>query len=146
MKVDVKIDSTCEQPHVVIYTAEMDEEVRQVLAKLGRGGPQVITGSRGELVEILSPDSILRVYSSAGKVYAQTEKGEYLLKLRLYEAEARLPQDRFVRISNSEIVNLRRVTGFDVNLSGTIGVQLANGEQTYVSRRYVPRIKAILGI
>ena len=35
---------------------------------------------------------------------------------------------------------------FDTSLSGTICVRLKNGGASYVSRRYVPAIKQILGI
>jgi len=51
-----------------------------------------------------------------------------------------------VRISNSEIINLRKVKAFDLSLAGTIQVSLLNGTVTYVSRRYVPKIKQVLGI
>ncbi|MEG0366555.1 MAG: LytTR family DNA-binding domain-containing protein, partial [Coprobacillus sp.] len=70
----------------------------------------------------------------------------YLLKLRLYELEQRLSQSKFVRISHSEIINLNEVINFDLSFTGTIQVKLSNNNMTYVSRRYVSRIKKILGI
>ncbi len=75
-----------------------------------------------------------------------TAKGEYLLRMRLYEAEERLDQTRFVRISNSEIINLKMAKRFDLSFSGTICVNLAGGQTAYVSRRYVAKIKRLLGI
>ena len=48
---------------------------------------------------------------------------------------------RFVRISNSEIVNARMITGMDFSLTGTIRMQLRGGIETYASRRYVPKIR-----
>ena len=72
--------------------------------------------------------------------------GEYTLRLRLYEAEERLKPLRFVRISNSEIINLKKVRSFDLSFTGTICVILADGSKTYVSRRYVSKIKEVLGI
>ena len=77
---------------------------------------------------------------------AVAEKGEYLLRMRLYEAQARLAGRRFVRISHSELVNLDWAESFDTGLSGTICVRLKSGTASYVSRRYVPAIKQILGI
>ena len=65
---------------------------------------------------------------------------------RLYEIEERLNPHQFVRISNSEIINLKRVDNFDLSFTGTICVKLSNGTTTYVSRRYVAKIKKILGI
>ena len=51
-----------------------------------------------------------------------------------------------MRISNSEIVNLKKVRGFDLSFAGTICVSLSDGSVTYVSRRYVSKIKQVLGI
>ena len=89
---------------------------------------------------------MIRVYASSGKVFAVTDKGEYTVRFRLYEIEERLNPNQFVRISNSEIINLKKVNNFDLNFTGTICVELTNGTATYVSRRYVSKIKKILGI
>ena len=51
-----------------------------------------------------------------------------------------------VRISNSEIVNLDYVTALDLSLAGTIRMTLDHSVNTYVSRRYVKRIKEALGL
>ncbi|MED9904979.1 MAG: LytTR family DNA-binding domain-containing protein [Lachnospiraceae bacterium] len=59
-------------------------------------------------MEILEPASIYRIYSANQKVFAVTDKGEYILRSRLYELESRLEKDNFVRISNSEIINLKK--------------------------------------
>lgn len=66
--------------------------------------------------------------------------------MRLYEAEQRLDSRMFVRISNGEIINLKKVGGFDLSFAGTICVSLSNGTVTYVSRRYVSKIKQLLGL
>ena len=48
--------------------------------------------------------------------------------------------------SENEIINLKKVRGFDLSFTGTICVSLSNGTVTYVSRRYVAKIKQLLGI
>ena len=95
---------------------------------------------------MIEPQTIIRIYAASGKVFAVTEKGVYTLRLRLYELEERLNGSRFVRISNSEIINLQKVNCFDLSFTGTICVKLSDGATTYVSRRYVSKIKKILGI
>ena len=75
---------------------------------------------------------------------AQTMEGIYQLRERLYELEERLGSEAFLRISHSEIVNRRRICRLDVSLTGTIAVILEGGITTYVSRRYVPRIRKAL--
>lgn len=146
MQVEVKIDGSCKEPRVIILTDAITEEVDALLQRLSVQTPRMLAGFRGDAVTLLQEDEILRVYASAGKVFAVTGQGEYALRLRLYEMEERLSKKSFVRISGSEIINLKKVLGFDLSLAGTIRVSLAGGSTTYVSRRYVSKIKEKLGI
>ena len=93
----------------------------------------------------LVEDDFIKIYSLKGRVSAATEKGEYSLRMRLYEIEEKLCSGNFVRISNSEIINLKKVKNFDLSFTGTILVRLSDGTTAYVSRRYVSKIKKILG-
>lgn len=146
MQVEIKIDPSFTEPKIIVLTSSMTEDVSNLVKKLSENVPDFISGSRNEKMEVLEQADLIRVYANAGKVFAVTPKGEYLLRLRLYELEERLNPDRFVRISNSEIINLKKVKSFDLSITGTICVQLTNGTVTYVSRRYVSKLKKILGI
>ncbi len=146
MQVEIRIDESCPKPKIIIMTASMTEEINRVVAMLSENVPQIISGSKNDKVEVLEQTNLIRIYASGGKVFAATDKGEYVLRLRLYELEERLDARQFVRISNSEIVNLRKVSNFDLSFTGTICVKLQDGTVTYVSRRYVPKIKKILGL
>jgi len=146
MQLEVKIDSSCIEPKVIIFTASMTEDVNIILNKLSDQAPPIISGSKDNKIEVIEQADLIRIYASSGKVFAVTHKGEYALRLRLYEIEERLPPHQFVRISNSEIINLKNVNNFDLSFTGTICVKLANDTITYVSRRYVSKLKKILGI
>ena len=146
MQVEIKIDSTVTEPKVVILTDQINEEINEIFRKLSDTESQMIAGFQNDTVTLLDQDTILRIYAANGKVFAATEKGEYLIRLRLYELDARLRRDRFVRISNSEIINLKKVRHFDLRFSGTICVSLSDGTTTYISRRYVSKIKDLLGL
>jgi DNA-binding LytR/AlgR family response regulator len=146
MQIEIKIDDSCKDPKIIVVTNEMTDEINLLLKKLSEDTPQVIAGFSGGAVTILEQEDIIRIYAEDGKIFAITMKGEYNMRLRLYELEERLDKSLFVRISNSEIINLRKVKGFDLSFSGTICVKLSNGESTYVSRRYVAKIKQVLGI
>lgn len=146
MQLEVRIDSSYIEPKVIILTASMTEDVNIILNKLSDQAPQIISGSKDNKIEVIELEDLIRIYASSGKVFAVTHKGEYALRLRLYEIEERLPPHQFVRISNSEIINLKNVNNFDLSFTGTICVKLANGTITYVSRRYVSKLKKILGI
>ncbi len=144
MNVEIKIDDEYSVPKIIILTAKVTEEVEAVVRKLE--SPQTLTGFREGIFEIIEQSDIIRLYSASGKVFAVTEKGEYTMRLRLYELEARLEASSFVRISNSEIINLKKARSFDLSLAGTICVSLSNGDRSYVSRRCVSKVKQTLGI
>ncbi len=146
MRVEVQLDSACSEPRIIIVAAAMTEEVQALAQRLSDAAPAVLAGVRDGKAEVLEYDALIRVYASAGKVMAETEKGEYVLRFRLYELEERLDPRRFVRISNSEIINLRQVRSFDLSLTGTVCVKLMNGATTYVSRRHVAKVKKLLGL
>ena len=146
MKYEIQIDSSYTEPKVIILTAEITEDVNDLTKKLMENSPSVLSGWKDEKIEILEPSDLLRVYASSGKVIAVTGHGEYTLRLRLYEVEERLKPDVFVRISNSEIINLQKAKNFDLSISGTISIKMSDGTTSYVSRRFVTKIKKILGI
>jgi len=146
MLIEVKIDPGCPGTKVVIVTGEMTEEINQLIKRISDHKPSVIAGFLNDEAAILDLGKVVRFYSSSQKVLAVSEDGEYTVRLRLYELEQRISPSEFVRISNSEIINLKKVEGFDLSFSGTICVKLKDGSVSYVSRRYVTKIKQVLGI
>ena len=146
VQVEVKLDMTATEPKVILLTNRMTEEVHSIVQMLSETEPKLIAGFREETVTVLDEKDILKIYAANGKVYAVLPSGEYTLRLRLYEIEERLKPQHFVRISNSEIINLKKVKSFDLSFTGTICVVLSDGSKTYASRRYVAKLKEVLGI
>ena len=130
MQIEIKLDENCKEPKIIVVTNKMTDEINEIMKRLSDEQPKMI----------------YRIFAASGKVFAETNHGEYTLRLRLYEMEQRLDSNFFVRISNSDIINLRKVKGFDLSFAGTICVTLSNGTVTYVSRRFVAKIKQLLGI
>lgn len=146
MKVKVELDESCREPTVLIRTASMSEEVQEILKKLAHEEPKVLSGKRNDRIEILEENDVIRIYSSAGRVYAVTDSGTYTMHERLYELEERLDPKKFVRISSGDIINLKQADHFDCSMAGTILVRMKNGDIVSVSRRSVPRVRKILGM
>ena len=146
MKIEIQVDAACEEPKVVVYTDKVTEEIHALVRRLTQDAPQVLVGFREDEATILQEERVLRVYAEGGKVLAETMEGVYSLRLRLYELEERLDKKHFVRISNSEIIHLGKVKGFDLSFAGTICVRMQNNLVTYVSRRYMAKIKQVLGL
>ena len=144
MEIEVKLDPGRWDVRVEIRAPAMTPEVEDLLARLE--GPETLLGFReGEAVPLQAAD-ILRFYGEDKGVLAQTETGAYTVRRRLYELEKQFASRRFARISHSEIVNLQKVTALDLTLTGTIRITLTDGTVCWASRRYVRRIKEVLGL
>ena len=147
MQIEIKLDESCKEPKIIIHTDRMTEEVSQIVKLLSEEKPEVFAAihENGEII-LLEQTEIIRIYAENDRVYAKTKDGSYRLKARLYELEERLNKKMFIRISNSEIINLKEVKKFDLSFSGTICVSMSDKTATYVSRRYVRKIKQVLGL
>ena len=146
MEVEIRIESGRREPKVVILASEESEELRRLAESLSALPMGPIPVGRGEEKLLLPQGDFLRFYADGKGVSAQTESEIFTVRLRLYELEEQLDQVRFVRISNGEIVNLDRITAVDLSLSGTIRVTLDDQVHTYVSRRYMKKIKETLNL
>ena len=145
MRIDVELDPALKELLVKVLAPEESPELAALLARLEE--PERLLGFRGPEAVPLDPGEVLRFYGEDKEVRAQTVDGRvYTVRLRLYELEERLDRRTFIRVSHSEIVNWKRVTALDLSLTGTIRVTLEGGTSAYVSRRYVKKIKEVLGI
>lgn len=149
MKIEISIEKELEERRVVIHTEKVDGEITEIIEKINgqtseRADSVTAFDDNGAL--FLDPRDICRIYSADKKVFAETAEGTYTLKSRIYELENFLDSRVFMRISNSEIINLRQVKRMDTSLTGTICVSLKNGTLTYASRRYVAQIRRQLDI
>ena len=146
MEIEIVIDQSQIEPKIIIKTSKLTQGVENIMNSISQQNPSIISGIKDEKLEIIDENAIIAVFAQDGKVYADTKNGIYELKLRLYELENILDKTKFVRISKSEIINLKAVKNFDLSFTGTISVEMKNGKISYVSRRFVSKIKKILGV
>ncbi len=142
MKVEIRVDPARSEPEAVLYAPRVTPEIEALAQRLAAEDDAPRLTAYAERGAVFLPLSdILRLYAERQQVFAQTPTGTYAVRQRLYELEEKLAPHRFVRISNSEIVNARKITGMDFSLTGTIRLTLRTGIETYASRRYVSRIR-----
>jgi DNA-binding LytR/AlgR family response regulator len=144
MKIEVKIDEAFKEPKVIIITDEVTEEIQSMIKRISES--MKLTVYSEHTVNVIGVDDIIRIYTANKKVYVQTTKDTYSIRMRLYEMEEKLSNQHFVRISQSEIINRDHIESMDISLTGTIGVLLTGSVHTFASRRYVSKIKKQLGI
>ena len=146
VKVEWRINPEQAEPKIVIHASEKTPELEELMRRLEESLPAPVMGFADEKAIPLPPETILRFYGEEKSVLAQTAKGTFRVRERLYELEENLDSHTFVRISQSEIVNLKQITALDLTITGTIKMTLSGGTVCFVSRRYVKKIKEALGL
>ncbi|MBQ3514338.1 MAG: LytTR family transcriptional regulator [Lachnospiraceae bacterium] len=147
MKIKACIDKAFKTMEIHVCNNEMNQEVSALVKELDQWMNDSIVGTdeRGEKC-VLTLNGMICFYAEGQKVFAEDERGVYSISNKLYELEEMLEDTRFIRISKSEIVNLKKIKKLDLSLTGTIKIILFNGRETYTSRRNVGRLKKALGI
>lgn len=149
MKVGINIDRSVEEVEVLITAQEQSRTVNALyehIVEFDKKSLETLTAYRDDIAKIVNVTDVFRIYMGNQKVYIQTHQGEYAIRYRLYELEAALDTKQFLRISNSEIINVKKIRDIDLSLIGRICIRFEDNTQTYVSRRYIPKIKKSLGI
>ena len=142
MKIKTEINSKYSEIELHICSSEISDEVRRITGELHMMYDESLTGTdeKGNR-RILRPGEIVSFYSEGQRVIALGEEERYVIPSKLYELEEELTQSHFIRISKSEIVNIRKIKSLDMSVSGTIKITMKNGHETYVSRRNVSKLK-----
>lgn len=149
MNIEVILDKIYKEVNVKIFSASYSKEVetiKEAIENLQKNPSEKIVAFKKDEIKILDYKEISRFYSENNKLYLDSKRERYLTKLRIYELEERLPRNKFIKISRSEIVNLDYVEKLDLSFTGTIALKMKDGKVTYVSRRNIKKFKEILGI
>ena len=146
MKVEVIIDESLDENKVTIYAKKYSKDIENIRGMLTDRLLDKIVAFYDKEIFILSFDEIIRIFAQDGDVFVKTNNKSYKVRLTLTELEKRLDKKKFIRISRSEIVNLDYVKRLDLSFTGTIAVELANEDVSYVSRRKLKEFKKALGL
>lgn len=138
------IIGTHEPEEVLIYAKERTKLIDEI-EQLCTETLDTFYGFADGQVSILEQKDIYRFLTENNHIYAETEKGRYLIKARLYQLEQCLGTD-FIKINQSCIVNIRKIRRFDVSVAGVLKVIFQNGAEDYVSRRNIKYIKERFGL
>ena len=144
MKYTIIIDENREE-EVIVYAKKksaLTDEIELLVSDNSLG----IIGydKNGEGVK-LTADEVCCFTVEDNKIFAITEKEKLRLKCRLYQLEEMLP-DNFVKINQSCVANIRKISRFDTSVSGTLLIKFKNGYKDYVSRRQMKAVKERFGL
>lgn len=143
MKCRIIIDPHREE-EVLVYAHEKTALVQDI-ARLVADEDVSLIGYRDKEAVPITPSEVICFVVEEGKVYAVTDNERLWIKARLYQLEETLP-DRFVKLNQSCIANVRRIARFDASLGGALTVIFQNGQRDYISRRQLKHVKERLGL
>jgi len=134
-------DDSVNETEVIIKAKSQTEEVNRILELLGgeKLSCQLLTDK-----ELIDMKDIIILSKSGRFIAVKTINGEYVISEPLYQIETKLNPTWFVKISQSEIVNLKYVKKWSFEGGGIIKIEMINGIKSYTSRRYTKAIREIL--
>ena len=144
MKVELNIDKKFGETIVTISTNKVNDEIQNLVNYIENKEDYFIGVSDGK-VRLLNTEDIIRVYVEDRKVYVVTVEGRFIVRKKLYEVQSILTKD-FIKISQSEIANVKYIHSLDLGLRGTIVINYKNSDISYVSRRMLKEFKMKLGL
>ena len=144
MKVELNIDKKFGETIVTISTNKVNDEIQNLVNYI-ENKEDYFTGISDGKVCLLNLEDIIRIYVEDRKVYVVTVEGRFIVRKKLYEVQSTLTKD-FIKISQSEIANVKYIHSLDLGLRGTIVINYKNSDISYVSRRMLKEFKVKLGL
>ena len=144
MKLELNIDEKVKETLVVVSANKIDKEVQNLINYIEYSSEYLI-GIVEDKASIININEIIRVYIEDRKTFVVTLKDTYVVKKKLYEVENMVTRN-FIKISQSEIANIKFIKNLDFSNTGTIVIKYKNSDIIYVSRRMIKEFKLKLGI
>lgn len=148
MKVECKISSDCKEPFAMIHTNKMTPAIGEAISILEKEGAEAssLIAVREGKTYFIEPESLELVRTEGREIICyDRQKNRYVLNKPLYEMENILGK-RFVRISKSVIVHIRRISHVEAGFNGTMKLVMKNGMEDYISRSFRKSFKERLGL
>lgn len=147
MKVKLTIDSNVVEDIVHVEAKEKTTKIESLLTFINNLGnkPNKLTLKREDDIYKVAVKDIYNLVIENRVVMVKTAHQTYKTSLRLYQIAQQLPEE-FIQISQSEIVNLNALDHLELTTNGLVKIYLKNQEVTYSSRRYLKKIKEVLGL
>ena len=142
MKCKIIIDQTQEEEVLIIAHARTSlvEEIEELV----RDNAAELFGYTETEIVRLRPEEIVCFSVEDGKVFALTDTQKLRIKQRLYVLEELL-DERFIKINQSCIANVKKIRKFEASFGGALTVIFKNGHRDYVSRRQMKIVKERIG-
>lgn len=139
------VESINDSLKVIIQCRQVNDEVLRLKGYIEMYDRKIQAKRDSETFFVDSSD-VLYFESVDNRTFLYTADDVMEVRLRLYELEGFLSEKDFIRISKSQIVNINKIKALKPELNRTILATMCNGEQIYISRKYVKAIRNVLSI
>lgn len=130
---------------VIIKCKQLNEQVERLKTHIEIFDNKIQAKLENEFCFVNAVD-VLYFESVDNRIFLYTEYNVMEIKQRLYELELILSNEDFIRISKSQIVNINKIVSLKPEINRTILATMCNGEQLYISRKYVKSFRNLLSI
>ncbi len=146
MKVEIQYVNSPEEECAVLQVCQNHPGIIKLQEMIEKGTYQTmrVPCFLGEQMYSISCEHILYIETIQEMLFVHTGSKVYEAKKRLYELEEILPE-QFARISKSVIMNLKQVEYYSPLANGLMKATFYNGEETYISRKYLRLLQAKIG-
>ena len=139
------IEHIREKLQVIIKCRQIDDEIIRLKYHIEMFDKKLQAKKDNELCFVNLLD-VLYFESVDNRTFLYTRDDVMEIKQRLYELETILSNKDFIRTSKSKIININKVKSLRPEINRTILATMCNGEQLFISRKYVPAIRSLLSI
>lgn len=145
MKIRVQIEESIEEDEIIIRSRELNADVQRMLEQiqlLRQATFRHMIGTDEDRQYVLDVKEISYFETQGDYVFAVRGKKQFRLSFRLYELEQQLPQDRFMRVSKSVILNIGNIAHIEPTLGTPFLAELRDGaDSVYISRQYIKALR-----
>ena len=139
------IEHIKEKLQVVIKCQQIDDEIMRLKYHIEMFDKKLQAKRENEWCFVNLLD-VLYFETVDNRTFLYTKDDVMEIKQRLYELEIILSNKDFIRTSKSQIININKVKSLRPEINRTILATMCNGEQLFISRKYVPAIRSLLSI
>lgn len=142
---DIQILENETKMQVIIKCQLVDENIHRLKSHIELFDNKLQAKMEGDYQFVDAMD-VLYFESVDNRVFLYTKDSVMEVRQRLYELEDMLSKQDFIRISKSQIININKIKTLKPELNRTILATMCNGEQLYISRKYVKELRSLLAI
>lgn len=126
------------------------EKARSSVEKDHTEGTKQSTGTLSiqidDKIYVINTLDIIALYVEEGKLHIITLKNEYTINEPLSTFEKKMPEDIFIRIHRSSIINKNHIKSAEQWFNNTYQVKLTKDVKLQVSRSYIKQFKHEIGL